>query len=251
MKELKRVMTVQLSDQEIVNAAREIAAQIRQLERLKFEKKANAKNYDGMIASVEEEIGSLRDKITTGKWETEVTCAEVPNYDTREMLVIRTDTDEIIERRPMSAEEAQTDICEVEGAEGDQEQTQEEIPEMPPSVPMPEEPFQLGELVVDAWGVIQRFAEDTLTVPTLRRANDEEKAIYDKCEGASQIYKVETQIQARDDDGDLQDDFISEGPVPTVSGICVTTMSLGRINIDQIVKVLAEPPEKRKQALRR
>jgi len=248
MKEFKRVMTVQLSDPEVLNAAREIAAQIRQLERLKFEKKANAKNYDGMIASVEEEIGSLRDKITTGKWETEVTCVEAPNYDTREMLVIRTDTDEVIDRRPMSSAEAQTDICEVEGAQEDETAQEPEAPATTETIPI-----EVGEVVVceDPYqGQIVRYDEN-LSGVDCRRATEEEVAILEKCESVRQIYAVDTQIQAKDDDGDLQEDFVSEPAMATISGVYVTTMSLGQINIDQIVKVLAQPPDKRKQALRR
>jgi hypothetical protein len=102
-----RKLPVKLTRDEYDAKASELAAKLMLAEEMKASLKSVTKNMNDQIAGVAKEIGTLTGIVRTRIEERDVECVEIRDEDRMVMHVVRCDTKDIVETRPMSAAERQ------------------------------------------------------------------------------------------------------------------------------------------------
>src|SRR3990167_2322607 len=96
-----RDLYVKLTDAERIQRGDEIGREVNKHALLETEKKASAQDYAEKIRSCDLRIGQLGRIAETGEELRPVECHESPNNERRTMEIIRDDTGEVVESRPM------------------------------------------------------------------------------------------------------------------------------------------------------
>jgi protein subunit release factor A len=105
-----RKLPVKLNDEELADRGRAVAKAVEDRAALQEEKKAADADINGKIKSQGEIIRCLSRVITTGTEDREVEVAINKDNESRMISVVREDTGEIVESRPMTADELQQNL---------------------------------------------------------------------------------------------------------------------------------------------
>ena len=107
---IKMLLPVKLQPPELLSVARKMGEAITERDVVDAQKKATLKQYTERLAGINSRITSLNLTLSTETENREVECERVKDLDAKEMRIIRLDTGEVHERRPLSNLELQTEI---------------------------------------------------------------------------------------------------------------------------------------------
>lgn len=108
MTEIYRKLPVQLSESEKALRGEEMAREVANHARLEVEKKEETKRLGELVKQSDERIAELATQVNTGIEQREVRCIELLDHGRNLVELQRTDTREVIDSRPMRADERQT-----------------------------------------------------------------------------------------------------------------------------------------------
>lgn len=100
-------LPVALTDEEIRLRGVQMAGLENQYEEASGEAKQTAKSYKDTLEGLRLSILKLSDQIASGKEYRDVQVEERKDWDTQEVLTLRCDTFEVVDRRPMTPNELQ------------------------------------------------------------------------------------------------------------------------------------------------
>jgi len=103
----KEQLYVRLGDPEILTRGREMATLCTEIVAEQEAHKARARERRERIADMQEKRNELAKSVCTGLEKAEVDIQEVAHFDRGEVLTVRMDTNRVIGRRTMTAEERQ------------------------------------------------------------------------------------------------------------------------------------------------
>lgn len=113
-KTVTRLLTVSLSDAELLNNGRKLASILNDIEDKEENAEAALESAKAHKAEVKSEVKKLKSDIAklkyslvTGFEDRDIECVWEPNFDTGQMFLIRKDNWTVIERRPMTQKEKQ------------------------------------------------------------------------------------------------------------------------------------------------
>lgn len=109
-KPLERFLDVILTDEEIAKRSREMSSLVIDRRRIKAKAKADAENYAAQIKLLDQKIESEATVIEDGKEIRKVECKEVLSADRAFVDLIRLDTGEIVESRPVTDADRQQEL---------------------------------------------------------------------------------------------------------------------------------------------
>jgi len=98
---------VQLNDENVCEKARLLSKLLSEVEELKMEKKASAASYKSMIESKASEISKVARIIVARREKQMVECTIGFDYETATVAITDPHTGEVVETRPMTADERQ------------------------------------------------------------------------------------------------------------------------------------------------
>jgi len=87
-----------------------LAQTIEKRDTIRGEKKLANESFKERIGECDEEIAKLTKQVKTGLEERPVECAEIMRWPDKMVDIVRTDTGDIVESRPMRADELQNSI---------------------------------------------------------------------------------------------------------------------------------------------
>lgn len=96
-----------LSEESKAAVATELASAIQEIESLDGEKKSVVAEYNGRVKVVQQRIHTLSYKVTSGEEMRSVDCELKLNYTKLIATLVRLDTQEVVNDRPMTDEERQ------------------------------------------------------------------------------------------------------------------------------------------------
>lgn len=105
-----RWLPVELTDEEMLGKAKEMSKLCEDRTFVEREKAIQTKDFAEKIKNISGEISKLVTIVSSGFESREVECTRVFDYKNKEVRALRTDTDEIIEKRPLRVDESQTEI---------------------------------------------------------------------------------------------------------------------------------------------
>jgi len=105
-----RNLPVQLSKDEIRLRGEELARKHAEYDDVESARKASQQESKGKLERIEAESRELANTIRTGREYREIEVREVKNVDNLSMDLVRVDTGEIIESRPLRADELQVGL---------------------------------------------------------------------------------------------------------------------------------------------
>lgn len=107
-------LPVRLSDQDVQNMGTELANQFVELNRLKSERDQGVadlkEQYKEPIEQAEQAVATLSQALHKGEIVRQVECAKELDFGKGITTIYRRDTGEVIEQRPMTADERQSDL---------------------------------------------------------------------------------------------------------------------------------------------
>ena len=109
-KEVIRKLKVEIDDDTLAAYGNELADLIQSLEGLEDDKKASANEYKCKIDSASARARELANLIRARCQYLDVTCREERDFEAREFILRRLDTDEVVERRPLREDECQAEL---------------------------------------------------------------------------------------------------------------------------------------------
>lgn len=104
---IEKVLPVPLTDRERLEIGEDIAAAQSKAEQAEKDKKAADDDFKGIIEGAYAEVSTHAALLRRGKRDTAVQCSILRDYRIGSVKVTRMDTMEVIEYRPMSAQERQ------------------------------------------------------------------------------------------------------------------------------------------------
>lgn len=102
-----RELTCDLSDEDVIERAKALAHALSEVNVLEVQRRASAKHFGEDIKALEREVEKLAVSIRTRQELREVECLEKREFRTNEVVVVRTDTGDVIDSRAMTIEERQ------------------------------------------------------------------------------------------------------------------------------------------------
>lgn len=99
-----------LGEQGKAEVANKLAAAIQQLESIEGQKKAADAGFNGQMKSIQQQIHTLSYKVINNEEMRSIVCDLQLNYTKQTATLIRTDTNEVVQERPMTDEEKQMDL---------------------------------------------------------------------------------------------------------------------------------------------
>lgn len=105
-----RELACDLSDQEVIERAKALAAMLADLSMLEEQRRAASKHFGEDIKGLEREVQKLGQAIRTRQELRDVACIERQNFSLNEVVVVRTDTSAVVESRAMTPEERQASL---------------------------------------------------------------------------------------------------------------------------------------------
>jgi hypothetical protein len=102
-----RKLPVQLTDDELQQRSQALVGNIKQTDALKEEKKTATSEFKARIGACNDVTKRLTEIISSGKEERDVECEMTKDYKGGTVTVVRLDTGEVVETRPMTADERQ------------------------------------------------------------------------------------------------------------------------------------------------
>ncbi|MFW6087678.1 MAG: hypothetical protein ACODAG_10775 [Myxococcota bacterium] len=116
----ERVLPVKLTEEQVADAAREMAEVAKQIDDLEQRKKELLAEMRTEMADLQGHLSGIAKKVRQGAVEDAVPCVQGLDYSEQHMITVRLDTGEVIERRPLTAEERQGefDLSSADGEAG-------------------------------------------------------------------------------------------------------------------------------------
>lgn len=103
-------LPVDLTTEEIAQAAKDLATELQELESIQIEKKAVMKEYNSQIDNKNKRIHRLMTHVKNGVEYRSVECDLQFHIDKVQAILVRNDMGEVVEERPMTDEEKQIQI---------------------------------------------------------------------------------------------------------------------------------------------
>lgn len=134
-RDIRKELTCTLDDSELAKYGRELSGRLSDLASIELEKKEAADNFKSRMSKIDKAIGEIQRKLHDGSEERVIECEQVLSFDTATVTIIRKDTGEVVEERPMTDEERQmplgmdlddADNEAPEEGEGDDDEPEEE-----------------------------------------------------------------------------------------------------------------------------
>jgi len=122
-KKVTRNLFCKLTDEEVLAYSRSVASKLGEKDREDKHKKRAAKEFDSRIANLESEVVDLIEKVNTGEEMREVECEWRYEWTSNTKVLVRLDTGEEIDKRPIEADERQATLPEEKGEEETEEPT--------------------------------------------------------------------------------------------------------------------------------
>jgi hypothetical protein len=91
--------------------ASEMAQKIIDLQRADEERKTVSSRFKSRIDRLQAEINRAAEKLNSGYEMQEVECDVIPDYDNKVFCYYRTDTDQMVKQKPMTADDLQRKIA--------------------------------------------------------------------------------------------------------------------------------------------
>lgn len=110
MERTTRILTCELTTQEITQRGERLAALCEQIEQAKDDLASNVKDERERIKALELDRGKLAYIVIHGVEERPVECMTTFDYRTLSVYTVRTDTGEELDRRPMTEQERQREL---------------------------------------------------------------------------------------------------------------------------------------------
>ena len=107
---ITQILPVRLSDAEVLDVSRRAAETFRQRGFAEMEKKEAMAEFKGRIEALEREIHELQGIVSSQIEYRTIQCEKTTHRDLGEVVITRLDTGKIIETRPMTAKERQTEM---------------------------------------------------------------------------------------------------------------------------------------------
>ncbi len=107
---ITRKLSVPLSAKEKENAIKNLVAKMDLVEALEEEKKAMVDGFKAKITQAKADIMNARQLVRNGAEIRDVNCQEIRDYKAGQFRIIRMDTEEVVDERPLTKEERQTHI---------------------------------------------------------------------------------------------------------------------------------------------
>jgi hypothetical protein len=107
---LMRQLEVELTTEEKLEKSQEMLAAMMVRDNLKDEKREKTKSINADIVVAETVIKTLSAAMRSGKERREVECIETHQFDTNTVIITRTDTGKVVEKRAMTLQERQTEL---------------------------------------------------------------------------------------------------------------------------------------------
>jgi len=148
-----RTLSCKLSGKELNVKASLLVRAMTEIEELEDERKGIIDEYKGKISEVQGRVTKLKAVIQSGSEQRDVACRIVKDFKEGEILVIRLDTEEVIDKTPMKSE--QQDMHFVTESPAEEKPEAEKTPEdadPPEEVVEPEveeEPDAISDMVED------------------------------------------------------------------------------------------------------
>lgn len=115
MSQVTRQLPVQLSDDETRIKGETLAATIEDYKAAEVEKKNITAQVSKKLKDLRARANELSSQIKNRKEDRAVVCTEEPEYRKGVMQTIRTDTQQVVEERPLTIEERQTNLRALDG----------------------------------------------------------------------------------------------------------------------------------------
>jgi len=103
-------LACKLTTQDRATAANQLAEAIQNLEALDIQHKTDTKNFNSLKQQFAGSVHRLSREVANGEAVRSVDCELRLNYTTLAASLVRTDTGEIVETRPMTEDEKQEDL---------------------------------------------------------------------------------------------------------------------------------------------
>ncbi len=107
---IERVLPVRLSDPEVLDVSRRAAETFRQRGFTEREKKEAMAEFKGRVEALEREIHELQGIVSSQIEYRSIQCEKITHRDLGEVVITRLDNGSIVETRPMTAKERQTEM---------------------------------------------------------------------------------------------------------------------------------------------
>jgi hypothetical protein len=104
---IKKELRCYLTETETVGYAKQAAVLVERIEDQENEKKMTAKQYAAEISALQDELFGLSRKVRNGFEVRSVDCEIVRDYESKQIVIVRTDTGEPVESRKMTPAELQ------------------------------------------------------------------------------------------------------------------------------------------------
>jgi len=105
-----RQLPVDLNEEEIADRGRAMAKSVSEKAGLQEEKKSATADINAKIKACGEVIRKLSEIISGGKEDREVSCEVKKDFDSNTVTVVRDDTGEVVEERPLTVDERQENM---------------------------------------------------------------------------------------------------------------------------------------------
>ena len=99
-----------LTENEVLAYGRDLASKHAEYARIEAEFTAMKTEFKGKLEEVEARISTLASRIQSGQEYREVETVETKNWTTMTVTQVRTDTGEVLEKRPMREDEKQAEL---------------------------------------------------------------------------------------------------------------------------------------------
>jgi len=109
-RKITKSLPCKLKDDEVLKYGRDLARAHAELDRINNELDSIKADYKGKISEQDSLIGKLSVRVHSGVETREVECEELRNWTKARLSVIRKDTGEVIEDRPMREDEKQMEV---------------------------------------------------------------------------------------------------------------------------------------------
>ena len=103
-------LACKLTTEDRAAAANQLAEAIQNLESLEIQRKTDTKNFNSLMQQLAGSVHRLSREVANGEAVRSVDCELRLNYTTLAASLVRTDTGEIVETRPMTEDEKQMDM---------------------------------------------------------------------------------------------------------------------------------------------
>lgn len=119
MSRIVRSLPCKLTAEELRLKGESLGRVLKTTESIEDEKKKANTGFGERLKEMKTQADQLRDDVVNLTEHREIVCTEQADQENRMVDIVRTDTSEVVERRPMTEEEMQGKLFSIDGGAGD------------------------------------------------------------------------------------------------------------------------------------